>query len=270
MLQRPIEMRGETIIGQQDLIMLPVPPKHVFVADPCGTLEKSVYCEVLSQWSGKGRIARWNDGHWTSVDLGKGGMHSSYPQIVRDGRRSYIFPEISSGSPPTLFQLGSDGITVTATRELEGLEGTRLVDATLFHVGAMWYLFGGHHDSANYQLQLWTASRLTGPYQPHPRSPICLDPRGARMAGPLVTLGRQAFRFGQDGSVKYGGRVLVHRIDALTREEYKESVCGSIEVAGAWGPHTVNMTPQGTWIDLYREVWAPLAWLRRVQAKASR
>ncbi|HEX6485156.1 MAG TPA: hypothetical protein VF012_00460 [Nocardioidaceae bacterium] len=253
-----------------DVASLDIPPGYFFVADPHGGPHGAVYVELLDGHSGKGEIARWKAGEWSLLDLDLKGGHASYPQVVEDEGTLFLFPEIARVASPTLYRLAADGVTVTEKIPLQGLEDQRLLDATLFRHEGLWYLFGGTLGSEALRLDLWVAPKLTGPFRPHPSSPVCLDPRNARMAGPLTLIGGCLYRFGQDGVKKYGSRVTVSRVDVLTEHAYEETVCGSLEFTDCWGPHTVSMNGDDVWVDYFTEVTTPMAGVRRFGARYSR
>ena len=263
----PLLTEGDVLLSSADIEPIEGPAGYSFVADCFVSAGESVYCEALNPRSGKGEIARWQSGRWAFLDLGLRGGHASYPQPIEDGESVFLFPEIAAVSSPVLYRLDPDGVGVSERIEMKGLEDMRLLDGTLFNHEETWYLFAGKRGSANLLLELWVAPALTGPYRPHPSSPVCLDPRGSRMAGPIVKIDGQLYRFGQDGTQNYGGRVTVHRIEELTEETYEESRCGTIQCSDSWGPHTVSNRGNETWIDFFQEETSALAGFRRFKGR---
>lgn len=261
-----IDPEAATLIPSSDLDPIPHPDGYVFAADPCADDSDGFFCELLNSRTGLGEIAHWRQGAWTLGVMASLG-HASYPQVVQHGDVRYLFPEIASFSSPRLFTLTASGSAEGEGTPLKGLEGRRLIDATLLDAGGIWYLFAGEADTAAFKLDLWWSHRLLGPYRRHPSSPVCVDPRGARMAGPIVQIQGRRYRFGQDGTQKYGGSVRIHRIEELNPIAYRESVCGSIRIAEHWGPHTVNLTQDGLLVDYYSERTALGAGLRRIRAR---
>ena len=249
---------------------LSIPDGKKFAADPCGSLGKAVLCEVMNARSGKGEIFSHEAGSWRPVQLGVQG-HLSYPQVIEHEGIKYVFPEMATVGAPTLFQLDHSEIVVRNQHRLRGLEAERLIDGTLHRHAGSWYLFGGRPSDAAFRLNLWRADDLFGPWEEHPSSPICIDPRGARMAGPLLKSGNNLFRFGQDGSAGYGRGVVIHRVERLLPEEYSETLVTTMRLqnvagasAGRKGPHTVLSVRGGFWIDFFQESWSPLAGVRRI------
>jgi hypothetical protein len=262
----PIDPEADVSIAAADIEPVAPPPGYSFVADPWRSPKEGVYCEALNVRTGKGEIARWRSGEWTFLDLGLQGGHASYPQALEHEGSIFLFPEIANVSSPRLFRLEADGVGVSEVIELEGLQDLRLVDATLFHQEGVWYLFAGRPGFQDSRLELWVAPSLTGPFRPHPSSPVCLDPRGARMAGGLTEIRGRLYRFGQDGTQKYGGRVTVHRVEVITEDAYSETRCGSVTCRDFWGPHTISIGDE-TWIDFFTETTSPLAGYRRLKGR---
>lgn len=266
-LTTPLVPEGKVVLSSSDIEPIEVPRGYSFIADCFISPNEGVYCEALNPHSGKGEIARWKSGEWAFLDLGLGGGHASYPQPIEEDEAIFLFPEIAAVSSPVLYRLHPDGVGVSERIEMKGLDSLRLLDATLFRHEGAWYLFAGKRESANMRLELWVSPALAGPYRLHPSSPVCLDPRGSRMAGPIALVKGRLYRFGQDVTKNYGGRVAVHRIEILTEDTYEESRCGTIQCSDSWGPHTVSTRGDDTWIDFFKEETSVLAGFRRFKGR---
>lgn len=253
-------------IAHGDLEDLPMPNGYTFAADPWWH-DGFIYAELLNASTGLGEIGRYHDQHGWELPTFRLAGHASYPQVIEDAGRTYLFPEIAEFSSPQLFRIRSDGHIESHGQTLSGLEAIRIIDGTLFQSGGYWFLFGGVPATAESDLRLWSASSATGPYEEHPCSPICTDARGARMAGPMTKIDGRLYRFGQNGTRNYGASVRIHRVRTLTRSDYSEEECGSIGIADGWGPHTLNVLADGLLIDHYSERFSPLAGWRRVRAR---
>lgn len=258
---------GEQVLTVGDLAIPQIPTGHTFAADPVGVRDGWVYCEIMDARTGKGTIARFSDTRWEMVGIPVAGNHLSYPQIIFHDGGTYLFPEMASIGPPTLFLMDDDGRTCTPFGVLQGLEGERLLDATLFFYLGTWYLFGGRDKTAASQLHLWTSDELLGPWFEHPKSPIRIDPRGARMAGPIVQKAGELYRLGQDCSRGYGRSITSFLIHKLSPSSYFETRIGQVTMDKALGPHSLTLDGTGMWLDLYTETWTPLAGIRRVMSR---
>lgn len=249
-----------------DLTEVPLPNNVVFAADPCGAYLGGVYCEILNEKTGKGEIARWRNNIWEKVVISKG-KHCSYPQIVKEDDKVFLFPEIASWSSPTLFELTSDGLNFTNSFKLRGLEDVRLVDATLYKAGDIWFIFAGDPATSHQQLNLFHAHSIYGPYVEHPCSPIALDPRSSRMAGPIFVHEGETYRFAQNCANGYGNGVTIHKIARLSRTAYLEKFEKEIRIEGQKGPHTLMFDHDTLWVDSYVEKFSITAGWRRIKSK---
>jgi hypothetical protein len=254
------------VLFSDNLSELALPENSVFVADPCGSYLKGIYCEVLNEKSGKGEIARWRDDKWEKLNLEQSN-HFSYPQIIEDFERIFLFPEIASWASPKLFELSRDGLSCIGEFELQGLEETRLVDATLFKSEDTWFIFAGDPETSHQKLKLFHSNSIFGPYIEHVKSPIALDPRSSRMAGPIFVRKGKIYRFAQNCSSSYGDGITVNQILILSKTEYQEQLVNELSIANQKGPHTLMISDGKVWLDSYTEKFSPLAGWRRLKSK---
>ena len=257
---------GDLRIRSQNLNVLPIPEGFTFVADPCGFSRGKLYAEVMNAKSGKGVLGIWNEDSWEIIDMKIEG-HLSYPQIVNWEGDTYVFPEISKSSAPCLFKVDLAGVPTGERFFLRGLDDKRLLDGTLFNFENYWYLFASMDPDSHQNTKLFYSGNLNLPFTEHPESPIILDPRASRMAGPIHQSGKVLFRFGQNCIDKYGDGISVSIIEVLSPTHYKELRVGTIQVEGARGPHTLLFTENKVWIDFYEEKFVFTAGLRRIKAK---
>lgn len=254
-------------IEVSDLESISVPKGYTFIADPAGFGHGRLYCEAMNAKTGKGQIAACSGGEWKFVDIPVNGGHRSYPQVFEHEGMTYLFPEIAKVDTPTLFSLDHSGLICRPVGRLIGLENQRIIDGTLLSYAGHWYLFAGKPISSRRELHLWVADKLMGPYHKHPKSSVCLDPRSARMAGPILHATGALYRPGQDSSVSYGRGITISRIESLTPTDYSETVVSRLTMQGAFGPHTILSHNQGCWLDYYTETWSALAGVRRLRAR---
>ena len=260
------DLEKHSTIKAQEIDLIPVPSGYMMTADPCGELLDGLYCELLNNKSGLGEIGIWKQGNWHHLDIGIAG-HASYPQIVQWNNSAYLFPEVSSGSSPVLIELGLDGKPSGKRMYLKNLEDKKLVDGTLFESNGSWFLFAGSSADSHQRLDLFCSSSLDADFHAHPISPIVLDPRSSRMAGPIVQKAGSIYRFGQDCSERYGGGITISRVTEFTPNSYREERVGSLSLEGALGPHTLLIGKDKIWLDFYTEKFAFAAGIRRIKAK---
>jgi len=265
-LPLPVDLENHSTIKAREIDLIPVPSGYMMTADPCGELLDGLYCELLNSKSGLGEIGIWKLGNWHHLDIGIAG-HASYPQIVQWKNSVFLFPEVSSGSSPVLIELGLDGKPSGKKLYLKNLEDKKLVDGTLFESNGSWFLFAGSSADSHQRLELYCSSSLDSDFHANPMSPIVLDPRSSRMAGPIVQKDGVVYRFGQDCSERYGGGIIISRVTELTPNSYREERVGSLRLEGALGPHTLLIGKDKIWLDFYTEKFAFAAGIRRIKAK---
>ena len=192
----------------------------------------------------------------------------SYPQRIQVEDVVYLFPEMASIGPPTLFLLDEHEKRVVSREVLKGLEHERITDGTLYFDNVTWFLFGSKSSEQSGILRLWIAPSIAGPYREHELSPICIDPRRSRMAGPLLRIENDLYRFGQDFSGGYGSAISVNRVCELASDKFREQTLGTISITGVKGPHTLAVDPGGGyWLDFYEDEFSLLAGFRRAIAR---
>jgi hypothetical protein len=246
----------------------PVPAGYSFVADPSVLDEQTVLCEGMNVASGLGQVLILTDKSSSVLDTSSFGVgHFSYPFIVHDGDDAFLLPEMETVGPQRIARLDG-GPRVSETTALRGLESVRLIDPTVIKRDGTWWLFAGTASRTSAEhLYLWFADGLSGPYTPHPDNPIVIDPSCARNAGPIVESKDGLFRLGQDNRGSYGDGVVVRKITALSRTEYRDEPWGELRMNDGRGPHTVVVRDGYAIVDWYAEAFNPMAWLVRLKGR---
>ena len=214
-------------------------------------------CEKMPAASGYGvivAIAPQHDRSWKQVAtlLSEAGTHFSYPCVFSEGADTYVVPESLEQGGTTLYRLTPDMRLIPVC---DIAPGRRLADPTLFrHQERYWIACTdvdiGEHDN----LCLLHAQTLDGPWQPHRCTPVKIDICGARPAGPLFQIGNALFRPGQDCARTYGAAVVIHRVEMLTPDDYRETfvtrVCPDPSGDFPDGLHTLAADEEGqVWLD---------------------
>ncbi|HET7199038.1 MAG TPA: hypothetical protein VFI86_10245, partial [Burkholderiales bacterium] len=113
--------------------------------------------------------------------------------------------------------------------------------------GDRWWMFANCAPGASRyfddELCLFSAERLTGDWQPHPRNPVKSDPRSSRPAGRLFARDGALFRPAQVCVPRYGAGLALHRVLRLSGQEYAERQVERLVPApesGLLGLHTMN------------------------------
>ncbi len=241
-----------------------MPPRDRYWADPFPVRADDgrtfLFFEELRYSDPKGRIMAME------VDPEKGalepfpvlerGYHLSYPQVFRWQGQYYMLPESSENRTVTLFRCVSFPDRWVEERDL--LRDVDAVDATVAEIDGSWWMFvnispfgAGNRD----ELHLYHAPSPLGPWTPHPRNPVKSDCRGARPAGRPYRRGGRLYRPAQNCADAYGSSIVIHRIDQLTPEAFRETTVG--EIVPSFDPraertHTINRCEGLLVLDLLR------------------
>lgn len=220
------------------------PPKHVFRADPFGLVVEGqpwVLFEEVDYRTGKGRImaALWSDDgrllEQTVVCAAQ--HHLSYPYLIRENGDIYCVPETSSAETVELYRATDFPSKWQVVSHL--IEGQEMLDSTLFRHEGRWWLFAADRDRGpRHVLTAWHAPSLHGPWQEHARNPIKVDVRSGRPAGAPFRREGTLYRPAQDGARRYGGAVVINRVDVLTPDRFVEEAV-----------HRVDPDPEGPYPD---------------------
>jgi hypothetical protein len=244
-----------------------IPSEIEFIADPFWINEEEFVCEGLVKKEEQGKIFFFREQKFIKLDFGEIG-HMSYPMVFPHKGKHYIIPEMSQIDSQKIFELDIETLRVTRSTPLQGLEDIRLIDPTIFAHDDTIFLFAGLHNEANNVLRLFTADSLFGQFLEHPRSPIRIDPRGARMGGPIVVSENRRFRVGQDFSQKYGNGLLIFEVTELNSGNYSESLFKKIAFDGSYGPHTIDFNHEKVLLDRYKERFDPLKVVKFIYGRA--
>ncbi len=235
-----------------------------------------ILAEYVREEDGRGVIAAWR-GHETRWDFAgivieEPDVHLSYPFLFDFEGDTYCLPERAEAGPPLLYRAIS--FPDRWERVGEMLPGVRAIDPTVFEYDGRWWL--AHTDPVDRQgrLMMWHASSPLGPWKPHRKNPVKIDPRSARGAGrPFIYQGA-LIRPAQDCSVIYGARIVFNWVVELTPETFSEEPTGSL-APDPGGPcrhglHTISMAGGVAAIDGSRYAFDPLAWLRSRRSKRNK
>lgn len=183
-------------------------------------------------------------------------FHLSYPQVFQWEDEIYLVPESHQDESVRLYR----AVSYPHRWEYVGnlLEGEAFSDPTLFFHEDRWWMWVEITDFKFDTVHLFWASDLTGPWHPHPQSPVVHgDPRRARPGGSVRVVDGRVFRFVQDCVPAYGTKSRVMEVTTLTPTQYEETeapqspVCeGSGKGWNATGMHHVDahLLEDGSWL----------------------
>lgn len=255
---------GNEMISSNYLSEVPLDNKYNFYADPFFSHDnKSIRLEALNKFSGLGELLNVsiNNVNEQKLLLSKG--HHSYPFSFEYKKKEYLLPEVASHSPQYIMPIDEN---YEKKIILKGLENERIVDATLIEHEKYWYLFFGMQNNASNVLNLWISSSPFTEFQPHPKTPIVISPKNARMGGSILRSKGNLLRFGQNNEGEYGESLSILQINKLTPKAYSEKSIGCLKMHKYKGPHTLNCNINENLItfDYYENKFSFFAGARRI------
>jgi hypothetical protein len=236
-----------------------LPPRDRYWADPFPVRHEGRYYLFFEEylWSTRrGRIVASvlrPDGHWEPprvvLDHAE---HLSYPCVFTWQGEWFLVPESGARRSVELWRCLEFPGRWTLDTVL--MHDVRAADATLVEIDDRWWLFTclGTEGPACEQCFLFHAASPRGPWTPHAQNPIVVGAHQARPAGRVFRSGGKWLRPAQDCSQRYGRRIVLHEIVALTPQAYREVAVGAIEPD--WSPrllgtHTWNQVDELTVVD---------------------
>jgi len=288
LVDRPVAaLLGSGTYRDEDVDWFPLEGRRRFLADPFA-IERGerlqVVCESFDYRTSLGSLAVVDHGVDGYVSEPRQVLapscHVSYPSLVELRDRIHCVPETADASEVALYDVGEDGQGWAKVGVL--LPGIAGVDPTVFrHDGRWWLMCTYRGPQEDTELWVWHAREIAGPWSPHATNPVKTDVRGARPAGPPFVHEGVLHRPAQDCSTTYGGRVVVHRVDALTPSTFQEQQVAVVAAPAGGrfpiGPHTLTPVGDRVLVDGRRTVFVPAAfraflqiWARDVSRRVRR
>lgn len=252
------------------------PPRHIFRADPFGVLVDGrpwILYEELDYRTGKGHIvaARWGE-DGTLLDrqtVLASEHHLSYPYLIRKENDIYCVPETSEAGSVELYRATDFPSAWEKVTDL--IKARAMLDSTLFRYEDRWWLFATDREQGpRHVLTAWHAPSLRGPWKEHAGNPVKVDVHSSRPAGTPFRRNGTLYRPAQDGARRYGGAVVINRVDALTPTRFVEVPVRRIAPApdGPYpdGVHTLSrLGPHLTLVDGNRNRFSHYEFARRLR-----
>jgi hypothetical protein len=238
-----------------------IPAREGFVADPFPWpgREDVVLYERFSHRTGLGSIECMShlDGRneIQKLDL-QIGTHLSYPFTFQVDERVLCLPEMAAERRQVIYAL-DPGMPPRVLCSVA--ENVAMADPTLFRYGELFWIAYNDADLGLHEnLCLLSASRIDGPWSPHPLNPVKVDVRSSRPAGAPFHLGGNLFRPAQDCSDSYGCALTMNRVIACTPSWYQEEPVAILlpNPDGRFpdGLHTFSVGPNGILMDGKRTI----------------
>ena len=176
--------------------------------------------------------------------------HASYPFLLEADGEVWMIPETSASREVRLYR--STGLPDRWHLEARLLSDVQVSDPTIVQHGDRWWMFGTSRSlGVDHALRVWHAPGLTGPWTVHRNDPVKFDARSARPGGTPFVVDGVLYRPAQDCSRRYGGSVVVNRIDELTPTAFREVPVAGVRPRAPYpdGLHTLSAAGARTLID---------------------
>jgi hypothetical protein len=258
---------GEDLAPDAQCLIPVYPPSDRFWADPfvVSSGDKHfIFVEELTYASRKGHISVLevsSDGKLISCQtVLERPYHLSYPFIFTWCGETYMLPESNHNRTIDVFRCVRFPNEWIYDRTL--LSGIRAVDSTLIEHEGVWWLFcnqASEGKSLNECLYLYSAPTPLGPFSPHQGNPVVRNSKGSRPAGNFFSRGGVLYRPSQDCSRAYGEALIIHKVEEISADRYREREVLRIapsRICGARRTHTLNESGVVRVMDALR-------WIRR-------
>lgn len=247
------------------------------LADPAAIQDNRagviLFAERWNHWSERGEI--WC-GH---LDTGPGPLaaelkpwigswfHLSYPAFLTVDDTLFFLMEAGEAGELAIYRMEDDAFV-----RIGGLLPQAVIDPTIVFDGGRWWLFCTlRNDEPNARLYLYHAADITGPWIPHKANPVKTSLADARPGGPIFRMNGALIRPAQDCSVRYGGRLVLNRIDVLSEDCFVEEAVRVLPPFPARpdGIHTICGVGDKTIIDGNIQSFAPADVIRKFVSAAA-
>jgi hypothetical protein len=183
--------------------------------------------------------------------------HLSYPFLFEHEGEIFMIPETSGNRTIEVYRAAPFPDTWALHKTL--MEDVIAADATLYHDGAMWWLFASVQQDIgpNWdELSVFFSDSPFGPWTAHPMNPVVSDCRRARMAGNVFRdMQNRLIRPAQNCEESYGAALSFCEITELSPTSYAErALLAKRPMAQHRGMHTWNSVGEFTVVDIKMEL----------------
>lgn len=145
-------------------------------------------------------------------------FHLSYPFVFQHNAKYYCIPETEANSEVALYRFDNFPRQLSKSHTLVKGE---FADSSCHYFNGLWYLF----TSSASGLHIFMSPDLfSSSWQPHPKNPVCKNPKYSRCGGGLYFYKDQIYRFAQDCEKEYGSQLHILLVTRLSETEYSEEL----------------------------------------------
>jgi hypothetical protein len=238
--------------GLQQVHWLPSAGRNRFKADSFGVYfreHRFILFEDYDYRKAIGRILACDENGNTFDCFPESAHHLSYPFVFVYDNDLYCIPESFEKNQVDLYIWQNDRKTFNFFKTI--LSGTQLTDPTLVQIGELWWLFCTERARSNFALSLFYSNSPFGPFKAHANNPVKWDITSSRPAGNIFCHEGKWYRPAQDCGETYGSRIVIHEIESISPEVYRERKTNVIEPFAPYpdGVHTIAQWGDKTLVD---------------------
>jgi len=226
-----------------------------------------IYYEELDFWKGKGEIMVIDGFDFKSKKKVEGikpdAIHLSYPYLIEEKGDLYCIPETSEAKEVALYLVNkNEPAKLTKIKAL--VSGKAFVDSSIIYHDHRYWLFTSvsrdHHS-----LYIYHSKTLDGQYTGHYQNPIAVEKEFCRAAGNLFKVGQSLYRPTQNPVNRYGGSIIINKIETLTEKEFKATQQFEIlpDLPYSQGLHNISFTQNMIVIDGKRKILSAVMPLKK-------
>jgi len=190
-------------------------------------------------------------------------QHLSYPLVLNENGKSYIFPEAASTGKFSCYEYDNATGSAFLLRDIINLP---LLDATILKHNGKYWIFGVRKlNNASLELYIFFSESLFGPYNEHKGNPVRKGLDGSRFAGNFIKVDNIIYRPAQNCEKTYGESITIYRINLLSEQEFEEEPYMNIEIErnnkhnrNMHSIHTINAMDGIIAVDGEQWIFAPL------------
>lgn len=249
---------AESILSGEALARIKWLPRQrsgIIIADPFLVEwhgRQLILCEVYDYRLGRGRIGAIPLDSPSAIEIVIDlPVHLAFPFPILHRGKLYCIPESLELGEVAAYDISDFSRPRRAAILLKGVAGC---DCAVVEFAGSWWMFGTDAQDGPFdKLRIWYANDLMGPWYPHALNPVKVGLEASRSAGPPFVWNGALYRPAQDCSEGYGSRVVINRVEKLTRTEFEENPVGVIspDPEGPYpdGLHTLSPASSGVLVD---------------------
>jgi hypothetical protein len=188
--------------------------------------------------------------------------HISYPFYFIENKKTYIFPESGQSGKLSCYVYDPVNETMNFLKDIIDLP---LRDSTILKKDNKYWIFGTTGTTATgYELYVFYAESLLGPYQPHRNNPVKLGLNGNRPAGNFIEVDGVVYRPTQNCQNFYGESITINKVTELNEKNISEQPYMDIVInkrnknnTGIRSIHTINVVDNYIVVDGRQWTFSP-------------